>query len=73
MISIEKTTTVLVGDTPYPVDCLTPEAVSIVTLIDEFRQQEADEQRSLLKTQLALRSLQRDLLSMITTQLGSAT
>jgi len=70
MIPIEKTTTVLVGDTHYPVEHLTPEAQSIVTIIDEFRQHEADEQRSLLKTQLALRSLQRDLLTAITTQLG---
>ena len=64
-IAIQKTLTVTIDEEVFNVEDLSAEVQQLVTYLDDWRQHEADETSSLLKTRAALRDLQNTILAQI--------
>jgi len=64
-IEIQKTLTITIDDAVYDVADTSEEVQQMIVYLDEWRQNEADEAASLLKTRAALREIQNMILAQI--------
>lgn len=67
-MKIEATLTLNVDNQAYAVDKMSPQIQKLVDMFDDWRQEEADAQSKLLMIRSALRDLQRELYTAVTTE-----
>jgi hypothetical protein len=72
MAKIQETVTVTIDDQSYDVATLSDGVKQMVALMDEWRQDEADQTSGLLKTRAAIRDIQNTLLTTIKAELAPA-
>lgn len=69
---VQPTTTLNVDNQAYSVEKMSPQIQQLVGMFDEWRQKEVDAQSELLLLRAALRDLQRELYSTVTTERDAA-
>ena len=65
MATIQPTLTIAIDDKTFDVTDMSPAVQRLVSFLDDWRQDEADQVSALLKTQSALRDIQNELLTTI--------